>query len=92
MKTVYKYPLQIQDEQKVGMPEGSKILAVQSQRGIPTLWALVDTARLPTYRKITMLGTGHPIHPLFDGRHIGTVQLVRGAVDLVLHFFEPREP
>ena len=39
-KKIYKYPLEVQDEQVVMLPTGAKILTVQSQKDRPCLWAL----------------------------------------------------
>jgi len=52
MKTIYKYSL---DPYRDGMPEvtmpkDAKILTLQLQRGVPTIWALVDTDNAPQRR------------------------------------------
>jgi hypothetical protein len=43
VKVIYKYTLEVTDEQEVKMPANAQILCVQVQHGRPTLWALVDT-------------------------------------------------
>ncbi len=67
MKSIYKYPLQVDGEQILLIPAGAKILTVQMQGSTPCLWAEVkinDDANLRAgleQRKIKMFGTGHDI-------------------------------
>lgn len=91
MKTVHKFPLAMMGRQQVELPEGAEILAVQAQRNIPTIWAIVDPA--PTVPKqqhtFAIYGTGHPMPELEMGaerKYIGTFQQMDGA--LVFHLFE----
>jgi hypothetical protein len=73
MKTIYKYPIEITDEQVVEMPVYARILGVQMQGDNVNIWALVDT-ELPTLSvKIRVLGTGNPIAAGLQLRYIGTV-------------------
>lgn len=76
MNTIYKYPLQITDRNVVEMPASARILSVQMQHGLPTLWALVDTSdKVRVNPCFAVVGTGNPID--FDvrrARFIGTVQ------------------
>ena len=61
-KKIYKYPLEVQDEQVVMLPTGAKILTVQSQKDRPCLWALVNpTAPNDMAVTIRLIGTGHEI-------------------------------
>lgn len=84
---IWKYPLQVTDEQAVPMPIGSQLMTVQMQNGTPCLWALVDETRNPsgTVKRIAIYGTGNPI-PDDPGRYIATFQMSNGA--LVFHAFE----
>ncbi len=60
MRTIWKYVIPLQNEVAVDLPRGAKILCVQSQRGIPCIWALVDP-EAPTERVLfCWRGTGHP--------------------------------
>lgn len=88
MKTIYKYPLEAIDYQEIEMPASAEILTVQTQRGTPCIWALVDTDNDPEERHIRILGTGHPVRSTKDKfrRYIGTFQLMAG--NLVYHVFE----
>ena len=89
MKTIWKYPLSVTDEQTVLIPKGSRLLTVQIQRGIPFLWAEVDTDVPKVNRLIETFGTGHAIsRPNNPRRHIGTYQVEE---QLVFHVFERLE-
>lgn len=85
MKTIYKYKLEVTDEQKVIMPEGSKILSVGNQGSNICIWAVIDTTMANVNRLIRMHGTGHPLDMLVErGKFIGTV-----VIDvLVWHVFD----
>jgi hypothetical protein len=82
MVTVFKYPLELVDEQHVEMPTGSELLTVQVQHDTPMLWARVDTTRPAEQRLIRLAGTGNPNAV---GVYVATVQLLGGS--LVLHAF-----
>ena len=88
MKTIWKFPLQSIDRQSVQMPQGAEILTVQTQRGQPCLWAIVDDVAPMERRVLEIFGTGHEIHEEMETerKYIGTFQLMSG--DLVFHVFE----
>ena len=87
-KQIWKYELKIKDTQSIEMPKGSEILTVQTQQGIPCLWALVDPESESEIRTIELFGTGHPIY--YDmgisRNYIGTFQMEEGRI--VFHAFE----
>jgi hypothetical protein len=85
MKTIFKYSLEITDTQIIRIPKKSKILSVQTQNGIPCIWALVETNEEPVDRKIAVIGTGNPFW-LKEYDFLGTIQTRQGA--LVWHIFE----
>jgi hypothetical protein len=85
MKSIWKYPLQVTDEQVIDAPEGAEALTVQMQSGTPCLWMRVDPASPKMPRKIITHGTGHRVQDT-TGRYIGTYQLDGGA--LVFHVFD----
>ena len=86
MTTIYKYPLLPQPcLMTVGIPRGSKILCVQSQFGIPTLWASVDTEQPNVECRFRIVMTGQHSDDLRPDLYIGTVQLDGGT--FVLHVF-----
>ena len=87
-KTIWKFELEIGDNQKLEMPIGAEILSVQTQNETPCLWALVDPDADQETRHFEVYRTGHPVH--YDmgisRNYIGTFQLQSGL--LVLHVFE----
>jgi hypothetical protein len=87
MQTIYKYPLEMEDEQTLSLPMGAKILSVQTQRETPCIWALVDIgSNLPFQDRVFILrGTGHPINES-SLLYIGTFQLENG--EFIFHLFE----
>lgn len=87
MKTVWKYPLEVNDSQIVAMPANAHILTIQLQMGVPCLWALVNPEMPLEQRTILIAGTGHERDDL-DGlvNFIGTFQMSGGM--LIFHVFE----
>lgn len=85
MKTIWKFPLKVDDAQSVRMPTGATILSVQVQHDQVCLWALVEPDNGAQLREIIIYGTGHEISRSV-GRFIGTFQLHFGS--LVFHVFE----
>lgn len=88
MKKVFKYPLEVIDEQTVPMSAGAELLSVQMQNGQVCLWALVDINEdAMCLRRVFIHGTGHEIH--HDGKYVATFQARDGA--LVFHVFDGGE-
>ena len=86
MKTIWKYELEVTDEQVISVPVEAQALAVQVQGGKPCIWALVDSEAERRHRTVYIHGTGHEVSlGAQSGRHLGTVQLAGGA--LVFHVF-----
>lgn len=87
MKKIYKYPIEIQDEQVVLLPTGAKILTVQTQGGKAFLWAMVNPT-MPNDMAVTIriFGTGHTIQDADRLEYIGTIQMCGGV--LVFHVFK----
>lgn len=81
---VFKYPLTPYTT-VIEMPMGAKILTVQTQRGAPCIWALVNDDYPSEERRFIVYGTGHPLCENMQ-EYIGTFQLDNG--DLVFHVFE----
>lgn len=86
MKTIYKYQLEITDNQCIKMPKGAEILTVQIQGENPCLWAMVDTENEVVERFIEIYGTGNPITGESSRIYISTFQVSDGA--LIFHAFE----
>lgn len=87
MNSIYKFPIQITEQQKVRMPSKAKIICAQFQGETLCLWAEVELDRLLENRVIEIFGTGNPLDEDFSRRlYIGTVHDVRGG--LVWHIYE----
>lgn len=80
MKTIWKFPLMKGD---IDMPVGARILDVQIQGGIPTLWAAVDSEAPTEKRHFYVVPTGGDN---YNDTHdyIGTLQ----QHGFVMHVFE----
>lgn len=75
-KRIYKYELEITDEQTVEIPWGAQLLSVQMQNNKPCLWALVDVMHTKQEYHIEIIGTGNPMKdPLEELRYLDTFQL-----------------
>ena len=85
MQTIWKFPVSVDDYFEVTMPIGSKVLSVQTQRGLPAMWAAVDSEADVETRGFCLRGTGHPLDST-ESRFIGSFQLYGG--NLVYHLFE----
>ena len=85
MSAVWKFGLALEDLQTVVMPAGAELLTVQTQHGVPQLWARVQPGRPKESRQIATFGTGHDMgdQPM---KYLGSYQLSGG--DLVFHVFE----
>jgi hypothetical protein len=81
---IYKYEL----SENCRIPKSAKILTLAMQKGIPCIWAIVDTESKETEIKdIIQYGTGESLEP-FKGEHkyIGTLQEDGGR--FIWHVFE----
>ena len=87
-KTIWKFELEVTDNQYVNMPYGAELLSVQTQGTTPCLWALVDAKNPTEERHFEVFGTGHPVNcdMGIERKYIGTFQLSGGAT--VFHLFE----
>lgn len=86
MRTIFKYPIKVTDQQTVRMPQGAKILCVQLQFGGPCLWAEIEDSRPSEDRLIAVVGTGNPIPEAAELSYVGTVQQAAGH--LIWHVYE----
>ena len=80
--TIWKFPLALEVEQTVEVPQNAKFLHVAYQDGLPTVWAEVDPDLPREPRTFVIVGTGHRV-PETGGptgkppAYVGTV--LRGA-------------
>ncbi len=89
VKSVWKYPLGINDEQTIEIPHGSELLSLMEQKDEPVLYYLVDPleTRKDTIH-ISMRGTGQLVGKEMTSSSIflGTVNTHRGR--LVWHIWK----
>jgi hypothetical protein len=89
--TIWKFPLELTDEQFIELPADARILTVQMQRtGVlhaetPCLWAIVDPAAPKVRALVRIVGTGHLFPDADRLTYISTIQMHDGG--LVFHVF-----
>lgn len=84
--TIWKYQLEVTDQQEINIPDEAELLTVQIQNGVPCLWAKVNPKNLSTTKQILTFGTGNPFTGGLGLLYVGTYQLHEGK--LVFHVFE----
>jgi len=86
MKTIYKYPLQVTDDQDLFLPKGAVILSVIVQQNVLVLYAGVDNSeKIEERRKIKIFGTGNPVY--YEQGKLRFIASVQQGV-FVWHVFE----
>ena len=74
MQTIWKYPLPFPAEDAIIlMHQGARILALQLQNDIPTLWVELDPALPLITRHFRFYGTGHELSERRSA-YVGTFQ------------------
>jgi hypothetical protein len=77
MNAIYKTPLpgfeKGNDQFIVVLPLGAEPLKLDCQRGVPTVWWLVDPQNEETTRKVRFIGTRHVHELLRKEAYIGTI-------------------
>jgi hypothetical protein len=81
---IWKYELKKYCE--IEMPINAQILAVQNQREVPCIWALVNPDDERELRRFEIVGTGHKFNYSVEHKYRGTFQLNGGL--FVFHVFE----
>lgn len=72
MKTIYKYPIEITDEQEIQIPFGATVIhAGLDPQGTPCVWAMVETRNSPEPVSIFVVGTGNSL-PFVPESHVGS--------------------
>lgn len=82
---IYKYSLDITDEQVLQIPKSAKFCSLQVQNNVPCIWLMVDETEEDGLFKIITYGTGHKLGNLDNYAFLGTYQLFNGS--LVYHIF-----
>jgi hypothetical protein len=88
--TIWKWPLLgnpeiATDHPTIDMPYGANVLCIQTQNGVPCVWAEVDSTEPTEIRRFVIVGTGQPIPDDAD-RYVGTWQ----SGPFVFHLFEAK--
>jgi hypothetical protein len=72
MKTIYKYPIQITDEQEIQVHGEADVLhAGLDPQGTPCIWAMVDPSQPTAPLSVLVVGTGNPM-PYVPYRHLSS--------------------
>jgi hypothetical protein len=74
MNTIYKYPIEITDEQTVSMPVGAQVLSAQMQRTQLCIWALVEVGNIDCDRRVRIFGTGNTVKLDGNWKFVDSVQ------------------
>jgi hypothetical protein len=74
MKTIYKYPIEITDEQTVNMPTGAQVLSAQMQGTQLCIWALVEVGNINCDRRVRIFGTGNTVKLDGNWKFVDSVQ------------------
>jgi hypothetical protein len=89
-KAIYKYQIEVTDEQTLTLPINAQILAVQTQWDSPCIWAMIDPKEKQMEQvTIRIWGTGHPIADSESLTYLGTFQMLGGQ--LVFHVFRKQQ-
>lgn len=92
MQTVWKFTLSTVEEQTINMPQGARVLHIDTQLSAagykPCLWALVDDEAPIVVRVFSVRGTGYPLRDASNSEYLGTFTRADGS--LVYHVFGSR--
>ncbi len=89
MKTIWKFVIEINDTIEVMMPQDAKILTVQIQHEMATIWVMVNPDKPDVRRVLQIAGTGHDLTERLMGDYIGTFQIDSG--NFAFHVFDGGE-
>ena len=89
MYEIWKYKLVVSDTQFIDMPINSKVLSIQSQNNIITMWVMVDPEAKMAKRLFHVFGTGHEVRIEYpEDKYIGTILMAPNGYNLVWHIFD----
>ena len=88
MKTIYKYPIPVEDAFTLELPTNVNILHISTQNNKPYMWCLIDTEDKVSPRLFRLYGTGHEIIQPKTGTYVflGSFEMFQAAY--VWHLFE----
>ena len=88
-KTIWKYPLKIEEGHLIALPLGAKVLSFGISNNVPCIWVMVNPDEQEKKDRVFMLyGTGEDIlnDEKTDLNHIGTVEHI--GLKEIWHLFE----
>ena len=87
MRKIFKYELELVDEQYLTVPESAKFVSVIEQNDMPVLYAIVDPTEIHVQTRVLIRGTGHDIDEgdLLSHECLGSVET--NEKRLVWHIF-----
>ena len=92
MKTIYKYPLPVQEKYIIELPKDARIIRCSDVDGLFFIWAIVDTEAELENRYLELYKTGQPIETDLDYLvMIGQCRLFI-MQELMLYVFENIKP
>jgi hypothetical protein len=74
MMTIWKYHFAIAKSFDIEMPSPARVLSVQNQDGIPTMWVNVDDKAPMGKHRFYIRGTGWDCSDVVGYRFLGTIQ------------------
>ncbi len=84
MRTIWKFPFEVDDILEIAMPKGAEVLHVDAQNDQPCIWAMVNSDEPMEDRRFLLFGTGLVV-PHMKIMHLGSFQMRGGR--LVFHLF-----
>ena len=60
-RTIWKYDLEVTDEQTIQIPQGASVLTVDTQDGLPKLWMAVCPGEKKLPVRVAIIGTGNTL-------------------------------
>jgi len=88
MIAIFKTTLKIEDEQKVEMQKGSRIVKAANQHGKITLWYVCDPEAELTDETFYVVGTGQQLPDTFPGQYVDSV----ACEEFIWHIFFKQKP
>ena len=85
MKKIYKYKIELLDEQEILIPCYHRILCIKLRSGTPYIWVEVDDESPLQKVKFSLYGTGHSMSQYKTEQYVGTILLDEDK--LVYHLY-----
>ena len=76
MLTVWKYQLEVEDNQTIHVPGKADPLCMQVVNEHPCIYWLVDPDAAPVEVEVITHGTGHPADDVLGAQYVGTYQMI----------------